>query len=107
MPFLVASFAGDVSSFGLDILKAEAFSNKRGLILDTFLFADQKRTLDLNPPEVERLQDMIRRVALGKTDAQSLLRNRVQLDPKKRTAPAQVQFDSDACETATLVEIAA
>jgi [protein-PII] uridylyltransferase len=107
MPFLFASFAGAISSFGLDILKAEAFSNTKGLILDTFVFADPKRTLDLNPPEVERLQDMIRRVALGKTDAQRLLRNRVQLDPKKRTAPAQVQFDSDACETATLVEIAA
>ena len=107
MPFLFASFAGAISSFGLDILKAEAFSNAKGLILDTFVFADPKRTLDLNPPEVERLQDMIRRVALGKTDAQRLLRNRVQLDPKKRPTPAQVQFDSDACDTATLVEIAA
>jgi [protein-PII] uridylyltransferase len=107
MPFLFASFAGALSSFGLDILKAEAFSNAKGLILDTFVFADPKRTLDLNPPEVERLQDLIRRVALGKTDAQRLLRNRVQPDRKKRATAGQVQFDSDACETATLVEIAA
>lgn len=107
MPFLFASFAGAISSFGLDILKAEAFSNARGLVLDTFVFADPKRTLDLNPPEVERLQDLIRRVALGKTDAQRLLRNRVPVDPKKRATVAQVRFDSDACDTATLVEIAA
>jgi [protein-PII] uridylyltransferase len=106
MPFLFASFAGALSSFGLDILKAEAFSNAKGHILDTFVFADPKRTLDLNPPEVERLEDLIRRVALGKTDAQRLLRNRVQPDRKKRATVAQVQFDSDACETATLVEIA-
>jgi len=105
MPGLFASFAGAISGFGLDILKAEAFSNAAGIILDTFVFADAKRTLELNPPEVERLTDLIRRVALGKTDAQRLLRNRVPADPKKRAAPAQVQFDSEACETATLVEI--
>jgi len=34
MPFLFASLAGAFSSFGLDILKAEAFSNARGQILD-------------------------------------------------------------------------
>jgi [protein-PII] uridylyltransferase len=107
MPALFASFAGAISSFGLDILKAEAFSNARGIILDTFVFADPQRTLELNPPESERLLDLIRRVALGKTDGQRLLRSRAHADPKKRGAPPQVSFDSDACETATLVEIVA
>ncbi|HYL36329.1 MAG TPA: hypothetical protein VEV17_10490 [Bryobacteraceae bacterium] len=107
VPFLFASFAGALSSFGLDILKAEAFSNAKGLILDTFVFADPRRTLDLNPPEVERLQDLVRRVALGKTDGQRLLRNRALPDTKKRNVEAQVQFDSEACNTATLVEIIA
>jgi [protein-PII] uridylyltransferase len=107
MPALFASFAGAISSFGLDILKAEAFSNARGIILDTFVFADPQRTLELNPPESERLLDLIRRVALGKTDGQRLLRDRAQADPKRRGAPPLVHFDSDACETATLVEIVA
>lgn len=105
MPAMFASFAGAMSSFGLDILKAEAFSNERGIVLDTFVFADAQRTLELNPSESERLLDLIRRVALGKTDAQRLLRGRAQPDPKKRAVPAQVRFDSDACDTATLVEI--
>jgi [protein-PII] uridylyltransferase len=107
MPALFASFAGAISSFGLDILKAEAFSNARGTILDTFVFADPQRTLELNPSESERLLDLIRRVAMGKTDGQRLLRSRAPLDPKKRSAPPQVHFDSDACDTATLVEIIA
>ncbi len=107
MPALFASFAGAISSFGLDILKAEAFSNARGMILDTFVFADPQRTLELNPPESERLLDLIRRVALGKTDGQRLLRSRAQGDSRKRSSPPQVNFDSDACETATLVEIVA
>jgi [protein-PII] uridylyltransferase len=91
----------------MDILKAEAFANSRGLILDTFVFADTKRTLDLNPPEADRLQDLIRKVATGKADVQRLLRNRAQPDPKRHGAPPTVQFDSEACETATLVEIVA
>ena len=105
-PALFASFAGAISSFGLDILKAEAFSNASGIILDTFLFADPKQALERNPSEVDRLRDLVRRVALGKTDAQRLLRNRpMEPEPKKRAVPPEVMFDSEASPTATLVEI--
>ena len=107
MPFLFASLAGALSSFGLDILKAEAFSNAKGVILDTFLFSDPKRTLELNPSEADRLQDMIRKVATGKTDVQRLLRSRPHTEPKRRGTPPSVTFDSEACDTATLVEIVA
>jgi [protein-PII] uridylyltransferase len=108
MPFLFASLAGAISSFGMDIVKAEAFSNSKGVILDTFVFADPKRTLELNPPEMDRLQETLERVALGKVDIDALLRSRP-LPPrlKRRTVRAGVHFDSDACETATLVEIIA
>jgi [protein-PII] uridylyltransferase len=106
-PYLFASFAGAISSFGLDILKAEAFSNSKGVVLDTFVFADPQRMLQLNPSEIERLTDLIRRVALGKTDAQRLMRNRPRPEPRKRSVAPQVRFDAEACETATLVEIVA
>ena len=105
MPFLFASLAGAFSSFGLDILKAEAFSNTRGLILDTFVFGDPRRTLELNPSEADRLLDLIRKVATGKTDVRMLLKNRPQPEPKRSAEPPSVEFDSDACPTATLVEI--
>jgi [protein-PII] uridylyltransferase len=106
-PFLFASFAGAISSFGLDILKAEAFANERGVILDTFVFADPKRMLQLNPPEMERLRDLLQRVAVGKTDARRLMRSVPVAEPRKRTTPPQVQFDSETAENATLVEIVA
>jgi [protein-PII] uridylyltransferase len=104
MPFLFASLAGAISSFGMNILKAEAFSNARGVVLDTFVFADTKRALESNPQEAERLQDMILRVALGKTEARRLLREPPRAE-RKRAPHAQVRFDSEASETATLVEI--
>jgi len=62
-PALFASVAGAISSFGLNILKAEAFSNAQGIIVDTFTFSDPHRTLELNPTEVDRLRGIVRRSA--------------------------------------------
>jgi [protein-PII] uridylyltransferase len=112
-PALFASLAGGLSSFGMDILKAEAFSNSKGLVLDTFVFTDPKRTLELNPTENHRLQQTLEDVALGQLDAGRLLAGR-RLDEraapprqKKLTVEPRVHFDPNACDTATLVEIVA
>jgi [protein-PII] uridylyltransferase len=108
-PGLFASVAGTLSCFGMNILKAEAFSNLRSLVLDTFTFADPARTLDLNPSEVERLQATVERVLGGKADVKELLRNRPKpaLPSRKAGIPARVSFDSEASGTATLIEIVA
>jgi [protein-PII] uridylyltransferase len=103
--FLFASFAAAISSFGLDILKAEAFSNTTGVCMDTFIFGDPRRMLQQNPTEADRLSDLIQRIALGKTNAQRLMRDRPLPEAARRATPAQVRFDSEACPTATLVEI--
>jgi [protein-PII] uridylyltransferase len=104
---LFASLAGVLFSFGMDILKAEAFVNAQGLILDTFVFADPKRTLDLNAQELERLQETLERAALGKLNVEQLLKIRPVPPKAKRRIEPSVHFDSQACETATLVEIVA
>jgi [protein-PII] uridylyltransferase len=106
---LFASVAGTLSSFGMNILRAEAFSNRRGLVLDTFTFADPHRTLELNPSEVERLRTTAEKVILHKTDVQELLRNRPKpkLPSRKAGIETRVSFDSEAGATATLVEIVA
>jgi [protein-PII] uridylyltransferase len=107
-PALFASLAGAISSFGMDILKAEAFSNDRGLILDTFVFADPKRTLELNPTENDRLRQTLEDVVSGRLDPGELLKGRpVPNHFKKRTVEPHVNFDSNACESATLIEIIA
>lgn len=106
---LFAAAAGTLSSFGMNILKAEAFSNRRGLILDTFTFADPSRTLELNPTEVDRLRTTVERVIAGKADVRQLLRNRPKpvLPTRNARVPARVTFNSTASATATLVEITA
>ncbi len=108
-PALFASLAGAISSFGMDILKAEAFSNEQGLILDTFVFDDPRRTLELNPTENDRLRQTLEDVALGLVDAEQLLRGRTSHHHgiRKRGVQPRVNFDSNTCDSATLIEIIA
>jgi [protein-PII] uridylyltransferase len=108
-PGLFASAAGLLSSFGMNILKAEAFANRRGLVLDTFTFADPNRNLDLNPSEVERLRATAERVISGKTEVRELLRNRPKpaLPSRKARIQARVSFDLQSGAAATLIEIVA
>ncbi|HUB78144.1 MAG TPA: hypothetical protein VMB03_05060 [Bryobacteraceae bacterium] len=106
---LFARMAGTLAGFGMNILRGEAFSNRRGQILDTFVFADPTRTLELNPSEVDRLRATAERVILGKLDVRELLKNRPKPKPpsRKGRVPAAIRFDDEASATATLVEILA
>ena len=106
---LFASVAGTLSSFGLNILKAEAFANQQGTVLDTFVFEDPQRNLELNPPEVDRLKLTLERVILGRVVVKDLLKNRPKAAPPSRggrIAP-RVNVDNAASATATLVEVMA
>jgi [protein-PII] uridylyltransferase len=107
-PALFAPVAGAISSFGLNILKAEAFSNSQGVVVDTFTFSDPHRTLELNPPEVDRLRGIVRKVVEGKQDATKLLRGRPKplLSSRARLKP-RVAFNNEVSETSTLIEIVA
>jgi [protein-PII] uridylyltransferase len=106
---LLASLCGAISGFGLNILKAEAFANRRGMVLDMFAFSDPNRNLDLNPPEVERFRVMLERAALGKLDAAEWLKRRPppKLPSRGARVTSVVTFNQRASETATLVEIVA
>ena len=106
-PGLFGSFAGAISSFGLNIVKAEAFSNSEGVILDTFVVTDPKRALELNPTEAERLRDLIARIGQGKTEARRLFRGGLQTPAEAPAIAPRIHFDSDASDSATVVEIIA
>lgn len=108
-PFLFASLAGALSAFGLEILQAEAFTNQRGFAVDSFLCFDPHRSLDLNPPEQERLRATIRKAARGAVDVESLLRRRPQRAAPARSAalaPA-VAVSQEISPRATVVEVVA
>jgi [protein-PII] uridylyltransferase len=108
-PFLFATVAGTLSSFGMNILKAEAFANRRGTVLDTFSFADPLRTLELNPTEMDRLKATVERAVLGRADVKQLLRSRPRSTPPSRKARIEptVHFDDQASQSSTLIHVVA
>lgn len=108
-PFLFASAAGTLSGFGMNILKAEAFSNRCGTVLDTFTFSDPLRSLELNPSEIDRLRSTALRVVLGRVDVKKILQNRPKSSPPSRKARLKpsITFDPEASGAATLIQIVA
>lgn len=107
-PFLFASIAAAISSFGFNILKAEAFSNNHGTIIDTFAFSDPVRNLEQNPGELNDVTRTILRTVKGETSVDELLRRRPKVKPDPHAVAAtRVQFDNDSSTTATLIELIA
>jgi len=60
----------------MNIVKADAFSNAAGVVVDTFYFTDRFRTLELNQPERERFQHSVADVLNGDADLDRMLRDR-------------------------------
>lgn len=103
-PFLFASLVGTLAAWGMNILKADAFSNAAGIVLDTFRFADLHRTLELNPSELERLEQSVVDVLSGRTSLPSLLKGRADsrtLLHVKVRIPTQIRFEDRQGESGT------
>jgi [protein-PII] uridylyltransferase len=109
-PFLFATLAGVLAAWGMNIVKAAAFSNRAGVVVDTFYFTDRFRTLELNLPEWERFKSSIHDVLTGKADVAKMLRDRMRsgknAPPKVRVEP-QVQIDDTCSAHSTLIEVIA
>src|SRR6202030_810421 len=75
-PALFATISGVLAGWGMNIIKADAFANAAGNVLDTFHFSDLHRTLELNPTEIERFRRNLADVVNGKAALEPLLRSR-------------------------------
>jgi [protein-PII] uridylyltransferase len=109
-PFLFATMAGVLAAWGMNIVKAAAFSNQAGTVVDTFYFTDRFRTLELNLPEWERFKASIHDVLTGKADLERMLRDRLRSEkstpPKVKVEP-RVLIDDECSAQSTLVEVIA
>ena len=104
--FLLAALSGALACFGMNILKAEAFSNSHGQALNSFIFEDPHRTLELNPSESARLQALILRAVNGSVDIAQMIQHRRKPAQKPRMAP-MVSASNEVSDTSTLIEIVA
>jgi len=110
-PFLFGKVAGTLAAWGMNIVKATAFSNQAGTVVDTFYFTDRFRTLELNLSEWERFKRGISDVLMGETDLERMLKSRMQAEEKKGTPKVKIktsiQFDDQCSSSSTLVQVVA
>lgn len=107
-PALFATIAGVLTGWGMNIVKADAFANAAGIVLDTFHFEDLHRTLGLNPGEATRFLRSLAEVVSGKTSLEPLLKGRLSAArsrPPKVAVSTSIRFDNASSERCTLLEL--
>jgi [protein-PII] uridylyltransferase len=107
-PALFATISGVLAGWGMNIIKADAFANAAGVVLDTFHFADLHRTLELNPGEIEHFRRSLADVVSGKAPLEQLLKGRESASrarTPKVTVETRVNFDDTSSAHCTLLEI--
>jgi [protein-PII] uridylyltransferase len=107
---LFADVAGVLAAWGMNIVRAGAYSNDAGVIVDSFHFSDVFRTIELNPSEKERFLASVHEVVAQKIEVQPLLDARRHLNHPsnlKVEVPTKLDFDNDASSHSTLLQVVA
>lgn len=107
-PFLFAKLAGVLAAWGMNIVKANAFSNEAGTVVDTLYFTDRFRTLELNLSEWDRFKRSATDVLLGQADLEKMLRDRQRSEKgtiAKVKVETKIEFDDSCSSTSTLVQV--
>jgi [protein-PII] uridylyltransferase len=107
---LFADVAGTLAAWGMNIVKADAFSNEAGVIVDSFQFSDVFRTLELNPSEKERFIDNLHDVVAQKVMVEQLLEARRHMNHPanaKVEVATRIEFDSLSSTHSTLMQVVA
>jgi [protein-PII] uridylyltransferase len=113
---LFADVAGSLAAWGMNIVKADAFSNDAGVIVDSFQFTDTFRTLELNPEEKDRFtanvhEVLSRGITATKHQIEQLLASRRHAASRNGTVkveiPTRLEFDSESSTHSTLLQVVA
>jgi [protein-PII] uridylyltransferase len=109
-PSLFATLTGVLAAWGMNIVKANAFSNQAGTVVDSLHFTDRFRTLELNLSEWQRFKDSIAAVLAGKADLDKMLRDRQRGEKNSKikvVVETRVDFDDECSSTSTLLQVIA
>jgi [protein-PII] uridylyltransferase len=109
-PSLFATLTGVLAAWGMNIVKANAFSNQAGTVVDTLYFTDRFRTLELNLSEWDRFKRSVAAVLAGAADLDKMLRDRQRGERHARVkvvVETRIDFDDEASSTSTLLQVIA
>jgi [protein-PII] uridylyltransferase len=108
-PGLFSKIAGVLSYFGMNIVRAQAFSNRHGTIFDLMSFEDASHYFEKNPTEIEHFGKLLNDVTAGNVQLNTLLERKfksVMFRGKKGlTVPTSIHFDRDFSKRCTIMEI--
>lgn len=106
---LFANMTGALAAWGMNIVTADAFSNREEVVVDSFRFTDSFRTLEMNASEHERFVKSIYDVMTGTAPLEKLLsgRRRVRKKTPKVVVDPRVEFNDKASSHSTLLEVIA
>jgi [protein-PII] uridylyltransferase len=107
---LFADVAGALAAWGMNIVKADAFANDAGVIVDSFQFTDTFRTLELNPTEKDRFLANVQDILAQRAQVETLLASRRQTARNgtvKVDIPTRLEFDSESSAHSTLLQVVA
>jgi [protein-PII] uridylyltransferase len=107
---LFATLTGVLAAWGMNIVKAHAFSNQAGTVVDTLYFTDRFRTLELNMSEWERFKQSVAAVLAGSADLDKMLRDRQRSEKSARVkvvVETRIDFDDACSSTSTLLQVIA
>jgi [protein-PII] uridylyltransferase len=109
-PSLFATLTGVLAAWGMNIVKANAFSNQAGTVVDAIYFTDRFRTLELNMSEWQRFKQSIADVLSGSADLDRMLRDRQRSEKHVRVkvvVETRIDFDDECSSTSTLLQVIA
>jgi [protein-PII] uridylyltransferase len=108
-PFLFTKVVGTISSWGMNILKADACANRNGIVLDALRFSDRFQSLDHNPSEIIRLKQQLIAAISGELDVAALMKRKFQPEkrPPKVSVETRIHMDNECSSHSTVVEIVA
>jgi [protein-PII] uridylyltransferase len=107
---LFADVAGALAAWGMNIVKAGAFSNEAGVIVDSFQFSDVFRTLELNPSEKGRFVEFLHDVVAQKIPVEQMLDGRRHTNNSgsiRVEVPTRLSFDAESSTHSTLLQVVA
>ena len=109
-PSLFATLTGVLAAWGMNIVKANAFSNQAGTVVDSLYFTDRFRTLELNLSEWDRFKKSISAVLAGEADLDRMLRDRQRSEKHSKAkvvVETRIDFDDVCSSTTTLLQVIA
>jgi [protein-PII] uridylyltransferase len=106
---LFADMAGALAAWGMNIVTADAFSNRQGVVVDSFRFTDGFKTLEMNASEHAAFVASVHDAMAGRVKVEKLLsgRRRGRRKAPKVVVAARVDFDDAASSYSTLLQVVA